>query len=87
MSVFHRIDDVHEMCGATFFKRAERLPFYDGAVKGRMLLEISEDSDSYRAPTSGAPVRNPNAREVPSDRGALAFNFPEMGIRTVKKAG
>jgi hypothetical protein len=35
-SVFHRVDDVHQLESSRFFKLAERLPFYQGAVRGRM---------------------------------------------------
>lgn len=84
MSVFHRVDDVEVMCGATFFSRAQRLPFYDGAVRGRMLLEVDEQREMNVAEVP--PVKNPNAKVVPSNRGALALNFPEVGVRTVKKA-
>lgn len=83
MSVFHRVDDVHEMCSSVFFSRAQRLPYYDGAVRGRMLIEAGDGEGT----ASAQPAKDNNVKVVPSDRAALAFNFPEMSVRTVKKAG
>jgi hypothetical protein len=51
LSAFHRIDDASELEGPVFFALAQRLPFYDGAVRAHVARQVQ------RAQAAGAPVQ------------------------------
>lgn len=60
MSVFHRVEDVYVMRADTFFRRAEQLPAYEGALRARLRREQSR--------VAGQPGEPENvAQEVTED--------------------
>lgn len=42
LSVFHRVDDPMQLAGSRYFSLVELLPYYDGAVRGRIVAEARE---------------------------------------------
>jgi hypothetical protein len=57
-SVFHRVDDMRALDGPRFFRLATRLPFYEGAMRMRVMA-LARDDDTTPAPStsgSGAPA-------------------------------
>jgi hypothetical protein len=74
LSAFHRIDDATELEGPVFFALAQRLPFYDGAVRARAVREVRRAQAAGQPgqagsappgrlpPATGASLEAPNAR-------------------------
>lgn len=67
MSVHHRIGDMYEMDGPTFFRRASRLFAYQGAVRARLLGARAEPGNEEY----GQPTRRPDEQVVPPTRAAI----------------
>jgi hypothetical protein len=62
MSVLHRVEDIYELDGPTFFRLAYRLPAYSGAAKVDLegwLEDIQEEERKQieRQATEGLPPR------------------------------
>jgi hypothetical protein len=81
MSVFHRVDDIGEMDGPTFFKIAYRLSAYAGVMAARHMAEREEQPHAaVAAPaTYAAPQQdiNPGTRATlmadPAFQGVFSF--------------
>lgn len=58
LSAFHRVDEPMRMASSRYFSLVERLAFYDGAVRGRIVAEAREEqAEPAAVPASvGAPV-------------------------------
>lgn len=41
LSVFHRIDDIRTVPSSRFYRLAERLPYYDGAVRRVLTVALN----------------------------------------------
>jgi hypothetical protein len=50
MSVFHRIDDISKLPANKFFRLAERLPYYTGAVQATMRIMAETVQPEPEAP-------------------------------------
>lgn len=56
LSVFHRVDDPMQLAGSRYFSLVELLPYYDGAVRGRIVAEEREQQAAYEPAMSGIPA-------------------------------
>lgn len=71
LSVFHRIDDPAELDAARYFRLAELLASYDGAVRARFLTELRKKEEQNRAPAppgAGTQTIAALAAKVPGSR-------------------
>lgn len=59
LSVFHRIDDPSSLDAPRYFRLAELLPFYDGAVRHRFQLALIEEArkEQPRPAPAGADAK------------------------------
>lgn len=63
MSVFHRIEDIYEMESAKFFRFAERLGCYQGALMVAIENERAKTVKHAKAPTA-TPVTMVDAEQL-----------------------
>lgn len=82
MSVFHRVDDLTALDGPTFFRRAWRLPAYQGVMRARLQAEQENNpqppSIHHAAePSTGDRDWNPGTRATlmadPALNGIFSF--------------
>lgn len=76
LSVFHRVDDMHAVAPARFFRLAWRLPHYRGALRDRAMAEEREREEAPRG-RAPQPVRSRPAAAQPVTEAALSD--PLMG--------
>lgn len=82
MSVFHRVDDISDLPGPLFFKRAHRLTAYQGVMQARANETAAEaerpaaGQQSYSSGTSRQDI-NPGAKATlmaePAFQGVFSF--------------
>jgi len=49
-SVLHRIEDPYQLPAPRFFSLAERLPYYEGAVRGSLLMVQQQAEQTQQEP-------------------------------------
>jgi len=76
MSRFHRVDDIYAMDSHRFFRLANRLIFYQGAVMATLARYAAQADDASPQPAApaAAPPSPVGAGVVPSNRAALALS-------------
>lgn len=84
MSVFHRVDDIRAMASPRFFFLAERLVYYDGALRARLRLDHARmQTQPPAAGVAGSPsvVAAPPSGEVsPAVLAAMSDAGDAMGF-------
>lgn len=58
LSVLHRVDSLEAIDGPRFFRLVEQLAYYDGALRGRLRVEMSQRQGSAQ-PASPAATAAP----------------------------
>lgn len=78
LSRFHRIDDMYAMASPRFFRFANRLIYYEGAVRAAMMRYAATLQEQPVPETPTVPVPAPAAVSgdvvVPPSRAALAVS-------------
>lgn len=74
LSRFHRIDDMYAMASPRFFRFANRLIYYEGAVRAAMMRYAAtlQEQPALEAPAAPAAVSGDVV--VPPSRAALAVS-------------
>jgi hypothetical protein len=72
LSVFHRIEDASELEGPVFYKLAQRLPFYEGAVRAHFAKMARRAQAAARPAPDAQPAAPQPARLPPATGASLA---------------
>lgn len=69
LSVFHRIDDIRAVPSSRFYRLAEQLPHYDGAVRHVLTAAVAEaqQPQQQRGPLRAVPDISPSTLQAISD--------------------
>lgn len=73
LSRFHRIDDMYAMASPRFFRFANRLVHYEGAVRAAMIRH-AETLQEQQTVTSAVPATASGDIVVPPSRAALTVS-------------
>jgi hypothetical protein len=73
-SVFHRVDNIDELSSSLFFDRAEMLPNYQGAVRGR----IEREAHAQSRRSSGIKSLVADVQRVPANKAIDAETLAEI---------
>lgn len=80
-SVFHRVEDITQLDGPSFFRLAWRLPSYRGAMREAVLREQDESPREQRqAPREASARGGSERRSVPATKTALTSDPAFKGI-------
>lgn len=74
LSRFHRIDDMYAMASPRFFRFANRLIYYEGAVRAAMMRYAATLQEQPVPQTPTAPAAVSGDVVVPPSRAALAVS-------------
>lgn len=74
LSRFHRIDDMYAMASPRFFRFANRLAFYEGAVRAAMMRYAATLQEQQAPDTPAEPAAVSGDVVVPPSRAALAVS-------------
>lgn len=65
-SVLHRVEDPYQLPAPRFFSRAERFPYYNGAVRGALLLSQQEQPAPHYQEQREEPIVTVEASTLPA---------------------
>lgn len=56
LSVFHQVRDLEELDAPRFYRWATQLPHYDGALRGRLRMEMARDKAAPQPAAAASPA-------------------------------